>query len=196
MTESEVWKDVVGFEGLYQVSNKGNIYSVERRDSRGYRCGGRMLTPAYNSRGYLNVNLSKNGKSKTKKVHRLVAETFIPNPKGFLEINHKDENKSNNRVENLEWCTREYNNTYGTRIERTVQKQLKKVRAVNNETGEVVTFNSVKEAGYKGHHHCGAISMACRGVYKGRAGKLIGDDGCTYKGFRWSYEVAEENEGE
>ncbi|WP_373742375.1 NUMOD4 motif-containing HNH endonuclease, partial [Jeotgalibaca porci] len=152
MTGSEVWKDVVGFEGFYKVSDRGNIYSVERIDSRGYRCGGRILKPSCNKKGYLRVNLCKNGMVKSKRAHRLVAEAFIPNPKGFLEINHKDENKSNNRVENLEWCTREYNNTYGTRIERTVQKQLKKVRAVNIKTGEAVTFNSVKETWCKGYH--------------------------------------------
>lgn len=187
MTESEIWKDVAGYEGFYQVSNKGNVRSVARKDSIGRKRDGRILKPAYDRGGYLNVGLCKNGKSKTKNVHRLVAETFIPNPKGFLEVNHKDENKSNNRVENLEWCTREYNNTYGTRIEMV----CKKVKAVNIKTGEAVTFNSVKEAGRKGHH-CGVVSMACRGVYKDNTGKLVGD-GRTYKGFRWYYDVEEEN---
>ena len=187
MTESEIWKDVAEYEGFYQVSNKGNVRSVARKDSIGRKRDGRILKPAYDRGGYLNVGLCKNGKSKTKNVHRLVAETFIPKPKGFLEVNHKDENKSNNRVENLEWCTREYNNTYGTRIEMV----CKKVKAVNIKTGEAVTFNSVKEAGRKGHH-CGVVSMACRGVYKDSTGKLVGD-GRTYKGYRWYYEVEEEN---
>ena len=183
MTESEVWKDVAGYEGLYKVSNKGNIYSVERVDSRGHRRGGRMLKPGRNSHGYLTVGLYKNGKSKTKNVHRLVAETFIPNPKGFLEINHKDENKSNNEMSNLEWCTREYNINYGKRTE----KVSKKVRAVNAKTGEVITFNSTHDAGRKGY--CQSyVAKACKGAYKTVTGKLVGGDGRKYKGYVWSYE--------
>ena len=187
MTESETWKDVVGYEGFYQVSNKGNVRSVARKDSRGHRCGGRILKLQYNGYGYIQAKLCKNGKSKKKSAHRLVAEAFIPNPKGFLEVNHKDENKSNNRVENLEWCTREYNVNYGTRTEKT----SKKVRAVNIETSEVLTFNSTREAGRNGYSHSG-VAAACGGVYKAGTEKLIGD-GRTYKGYRWSYEKDEEN---
>ena len=189
MTEIEVWKDVAGYEGFYQVSNKGNVYSIGRINSRGNRCGGRTLKPGCNNHGYLTVGLCKNGKSKTKNVHRLVAETFIPNPKGFLEINHKDENKSNNEPSNLEWCTREYNVNYGTRTE----KVCKKVRAVNAKTGEVITFNSTHDAGRKGY--CQSyVAKACKGIYKTKAGKLIGGDGRTYRGYKWEYEEAEESE--
>ena len=191
VNKDEEWKDVVGFEGLYKVSNKGSIYSVERRDSRGYRCGGRMLAPSYDKDGYLHINLCQNGKLKTKNVHRLVAEAFIPNPENSPHVNHIDEVKDNNELSNLEWCTHKYNVNYGTRNERSGQAQSKKVIAVNIKTGDVVTFNSTVEAGRKGHH-CGVVSMACRGVYKDSTGKLVGD-GRTYKGFRWSYEVAEEN---
>lgn len=182
MTESEIWKDVVGYEGLYEVSNKGNVYSVERMDALGRERGGRVLKPKYNNRGYLMVSLYKNGELKNRTVHRIVAEAFIPNPKGFLEINHKDENKSNNEFSNLEWCTREYNNNYGTLIERI----SKRVRAVNIKTGAAITFNSTQEAGRKGYN-CGAVSMACRGLYNTIDGKL-GGDGHTYRGHRWSYE--------
>ena len=182
MTESEVWKDVVGFEGFYQISDKGNIYSVERRDSRGNKCGGRALRPVYNIDGYLQVNLYRNGVPKRKFIHRLVAEAFIPNTNGFPQVNHRDEVKDNNNVENLEWCTSKYNNNHGTRIERL----SKKVRAVDIKTGEVVTFNSTREAGRKGYRSS-KVSMACRGVYRNASGKLIGD-GRTYKGHRWSYE--------
>ena len=134
MTENEIWKDVAGYEGFYQVSNKGNVRSVARKDSIGRKRDGRILKPRYDKDGYLNVGLCKNGKSKTKNVHRLVAESFIPNPKGFLEINHKDESKSNNRVENLEWCTREHNMNHGTLIERSSQARSKKVKAINIKT--------------------------------------------------------------
>lgn len=191
MTESEVWKDVVGFEGFYKVSDKGRIYSVERVNSRGNRCGGRMLKPKYNGKGYPHVDMFKNGKSKTKTVHRLVAEAFLPNPKSLPHVNHIDEVKDNNELSNLEWCTIKYNMNHGTLKERLSQAQSKKVRAVNTKTSEVLTFNSAKEAERKGYGS-GAVSMACRGVYKDSTGKMIGD-GRTYKGYRWYYEVKEEN---
>ena len=189
MTESEVWKDVVGFEGLYRVSDKGKVHSVARKDSIGRKCGGRMLTPRYDKDGYLRVTLHKNGKHKTRFIHRLVAGAFVPNPNGYSEINHRDENKVNNYANNLEWCTREYNNNHGTRSERSGQAQSKKVKAINIETNEVITFNSTVEVGLKGYDR-GGVAKACRGVYKGRAGKLVGGDGRTYKGYRWSYEEA------
>ena len=191
MTKSEVWKDVVDYEGLYKVSDKGNVYSVARKDSIGRNRGGRILKPQCNRGGYLIVSLCKNGKLKTKSVHRLVADAFIPNPKGFLEVNHKNENKTNNELSNLEWCTREYNINHGTLIERSAQARSKKVRAVNTKTGEVVIFSSTTEVGRKGYNQ-GNVSAACRGAYKTKDGKLVGD-GRTYRGFRWYYEEAEEN---
>ena len=187
MTESEVWKDVVGFEGLYKVSDKGNVRSVARKDSIGRKCGGRMLKPGYDKDGYLRVNLYKNGKQKTRFIHRLVAGAFIPNPNGYSEINHRDENKVNNYANNLEWCTREHNVNHGTLIERSAQARSKKVKATNIETNEVITFNSTVEAGRKGYDR-GGVAKACRGIYKnGRNGNLIGGDGRTYRGYRWEY---------
>lgn len=116
-TESliEEWRDVVGFEGLYQVSNLGrvkgldrlvdtNINNVDKRISKG-----KLLKPQFNNKGYKRVNLCKNGTFKSVFVHRLVAEAFIPNPNNYPVVNHKDENKQNNCVENLEWCTQKYN---------------------------------------------------------------------------------------
>ena len=192
MTESEIWKDVVGYEGFYQVSNKGNVRSVERRDSRGHRRGGRILKPTYDTDGYLRVTLCKNGKHKTKKVHRLVAEAFIPNLESLPHVNHMDEVKDNNELSNLEWCTHKYNMNYGTLIERASRARSKKVKAINIKTGEVLTFNSTQEAECKGYSN-GNVAKACRGVYKASTGKLVGGDGRTYKGFRWHYEDAEEN---
>ena len=183
MSEQEIWKDVVGYEEFYKVSNKGNVRSVARKDSIGRKCGGRVLKPLNHRHGYLQVDMYKNGKVKRKYIHRLVAEAFNPNPKGFLEINHKDENKSNNELSNLEWCTREYNVNYGTLIERL----SKKVRAVNVETGEVHTFNSTRESGRKGYHQS-SVAKACKGIYRSPNGNLIGGDGRTYRGHRWSYE--------
>ena len=190
MNESEIWKDVAGYEGFYQVSNKGNVYSVERISSQGKKCGGRILKPGYDKDGYLRVYLCKNGKHKIRFIHRLVAGAFLPNPNGLQQVNHIDEVKDNNNAKNLEWCDARYNSNHGTRNERI----SKKVRAVNVKTGEVITFNSTQEAGRKGYHSS-AVSAACRELYKASTGKLVGD-GRTYKGFRWYYEVAEENEGE
>ena len=178
MTENEVWKDVVGFEGLYKVSNKGNVFSVERLNSRGRKRGGRILKPTHTRNGYLKVDLHNNGKRKTKHIHRLVTEAFIPNPNNFPQVNHIDEVKDNNNVSNLEWCDARYNNNHGTRNERDARTKSKKVRAVNVETGEVHTFNSTREAGRKGYNQ-GVVSQASRGIYYG---------GNLYRNHRWSYE--------
>ena len=181
MSEGEVWKDVVGYEGLYKVSNKGNVYSVGRINSQCKKIGGIILKPGYTRGGYLLVNLCENGKVKSKYIHRLVLEAFVENPNNLPEVNHKDENPSNNELSNLEWCDARYNSNYGTRNERI----RKKVRAVNVETGEVVKFNSTHEAGRKGYDQSG-VAASCRGDYNDGKGKLIGD-GHTYRGYRWSY---------
>lgn len=110
----EIWKNVVGFEGRYIVSNLGNIIKLPYRDSDGYEQPG-LEVSKQDARGYLRVNLRKNGKQRKYMVHRLVAEAFIPNPGNLPQVNHKDEDKTNNSVENLEWCDSSYNNAYGTR---------------------------------------------------------------------------------
>ena len=187
MNENEVWKDVVGYEGLYQVSDRGNVRSVARKDSIGRKCGGRILKPKPNTNDYIRVGLCKNGIRKNKRVHRLVAEAFIPNPEKLPQVNHKDENPSNNELSNLEWCTSEYNSNHGTRNERIRQAHSKRVKAVNVETGEVLVFSSTAEAGRKGYSR-GRVSEACRGAYRSAtSGKLIGGDGHTHKGFKWYY---------
>ena len=182
MSEGEVWKDVVGYEGLYKVSDRGNIYSVERTGTNNRKFGGITLKPSYDKDGYLKVVLHKNGIRGYDYAHRLVAKAFIPNPENKPQINHKDEVKDNNNVGNLEWCDIRYNSNYGTRNERL----SKKVRAVNVETGGVLTFSSTVEAGNKGYNS-GNVAKACRGAYKGNNGELI-EDGHLYRGHRWSYE--------
>lgn len=122
---NEIWKDIEGYEGLYQVSNLGRVRSVDRIGGRGRRFNGRILKPKVKTGGYLLVNFSKEGKRKMFSVHRLVAQAFIPNPEGLPQINHKDENPSNNRVENLEWCDGKYNCNYGIRNERRVQTMIR-----------------------------------------------------------------------
>lgn len=108
----ESWKDIKGYEGLYQVSNLGRVRSLDRyKTSRGRygiikaRIKGMLLKPGLNHDGYYTVGLSKNGKSKTLRVHRIVAETFIENKENKMQVNHIDGNKLNNNINNLEWCT-------------------------------------------------------------------------------------------
>lgn len=118
----EEWRDIIGYEGLYQVSSQGRVRSVDRyinyKNTGVSLRKGRILKPKTDKDGYLIVNLSSNGKIKTHKVHRLVAQAFIPNPHNYPCVNHKDENPKNNCVDNLEWCTVAYNNNYGTKLER------------------------------------------------------------------------------
>lgn len=109
----ETWRDIAGYEGMYQVSNLGRVRSLDRTDKRGRKWSGKVLAPIKTKLGYLHIHLLSDGKPETAKIHRLVAESFIPNPDNLPEINHKDENKANNVVTNLEWCDRRYNTTYG-----------------------------------------------------------------------------------
>jgi len=108
----EVWKDVAGYEGIYQVSDLGNVKSLnyhrERRE--------KLLHPSEDKNGYLIVLLYKNGKRKLRKVHQLVAEAFLTNEGNLPSINHKDENKRNNRASNLEYCSVGYNNRYSKEV--------------------------------------------------------------------------------
>ena len=101
----EIWLNIMGYEGQYQVSNTGYVRSIKRN---------RILKPT-NINGYLQISLSNQGKIKKCLIHRLVAEAFLPNPNNLSQVNHKDENTFNNNVNNLEWCNVTYNNNYGTR---------------------------------------------------------------------------------
>ena len=113
----EIWHDIDGYKGLYQVSNKGRVKSLKYGKER-------ILKPDWNAGGYLKVHLFKNAAAQDRLVHRLVAEAFIPNPENKPQVNHKDENKFNNCVNNLEWSTAKENNNFGTRTERTSRKIL------------------------------------------------------------------------
>lgn len=122
----EIWKDIVGYENLYQVSNLGRIKSVERKSKtkgNSYRTlKERILKPAIVHNGYERVCLFKDKKGKCYRVNRLVAEAFIKNPNNLTQVNHKDENKLNNRVDNLEWCSASYNINYGDRNNKVAKK--------------------------------------------------------------------------
>lgn len=111
--DNEIWKDVVNYEGTYMISNLGRIKSLSRMvmypDGHLQQCKGKMMRPYISTWGYLSVRLSKNGKQVHRHIHDLVAEAFIPNPNHLSEVNHKDLDKTNNRVDNLEWCTHKEN---------------------------------------------------------------------------------------
>lgn len=113
----EIWKDIREYEGLYQVSNLGRVKSLTRtikRNKMGDFIKNGIIMNTTEHKGYISIILSKNGVSKRYKVHRLVAQEFIPNPNNYPEVNHKNEIKTDNRVENLEWCSHLYNMRYGT----------------------------------------------------------------------------------
>ena len=154
----EIWKDIEGYEGYFQVSDSGNVRSLDRIivDCNGVskRIRGFAKKITINADGYRVVTLSKNGKDKVFFVHRLVAFAFIPNPNGYEFINHKDENKSNNNISNLEWCTCAYNNRYGTAPERTRMKikelgQMCPVIQFSTEGVKLNEYESLSEASRK-----------------------------------------------
>jgi len=145
----EIWKDIKGYEGKYQVSNQGRVKSLnyhrERRE--------KLLTACEDSDGYLVVLLYWNGKKKTCKVHRLVAEAFLSNDQCLPSINHKDENKQNNSVSNLEYCTVGYNNRYSKDVP-VVQCDI---------SGNVIReWNSIREASNRLNLKGSNISACCR----------------------------------
>ena len=140
----EIWKSIQGYEGLYEVSNFGNVRSLDRvirsKHNEKKQKKGRILTPFYEEKkGYYQVSLSKDGKQKKQRIHRLVAVAFLENPFNYTDVNHKDEDKTNNNVDNLEWCTRKYNNNYGTKPER-IRKAM-----IGNTNGRKVWFAKRKE---------------------------------------------------
>lgn len=168
----EVWKDIPGHEGLYQVSSHGQVRRLGReiiRRGTTYKFGQRVLTQTTTPYGYKSVGLSEmDGTTHTMLVHRLVAMAFIPNPDNLPVINHKDENKINNSVENLEWCTRAYNNTYKDGAKRRGKKMMRSVCVELN--GErVIEFDSIKDAAK--YFHTASSTIYTRLKYKYRSKK-------------------------
>ena len=169
----EIWKPIDGFEN-YEVSNLGRVKSLKY---------GKILKPQNNGNGYLFVHLCRNGKSKQFCVHRLVATAFIPNPKGFKQVNHRDEVKTNNCVENLEFCNAKYNNSYGTRMEKVAAALSKVVEASKYPDFRTIKlrFASTNEAGRNGYDK-GHVSACCRGCFN-REGNN------KYRGLFWRFAV-------
>ena len=145
----EEWKSIPGYEGIYEVSNLGRVRSVERCDRFNRKIVSKILKPNYVS-GYLRVGMYKNKTFKYYLIHRLVAQAFLPNPDNLPQVNHKDEDKSNNRVDNLEWCDRSYNMNYGTVQQRRIQTNINNGKYTgNSKTKEYIKEYSKK---YKKEH--------------------------------------------
>lgn len=175
-----VRKPVVGYEGYYEVDQFGRVFGLDRivtvvDGNRTYKkpLSGKQMKQSMHDKGYKTVSLTKDGKTKTMFVHRIVAEAFLPNPDNMPMVNHKDEDKTNNFIENLEWCTAEYNRTYG----KAVEKQAKKLRGRKSEKrvaviqrsldGEFMNWHSsIKEAAESVNGVASAISAVCKGKRK------------------------------
>lgn len=179
----EIWKDVKGYEGYYQVSNFGQVRSIDRivkQKSSKNDCvhqynhyAGKILKQYIINSGYYAVDLCKNHKSTKKLVHRLVAEAFLENKSA--QVNHKDENKLNNNIENLEWCTAKYNMEYNDRAKKIAIKNGKSVIQYDLSGNILNKFVSSREASFITNIPDRGIRKAC---YKTT----------PYKGYIWKYE--------
>lgn len=178
MENCEVWKDIPGYEGLYQVSNLGRVKSLDY-----HRTGKeKVLNPGTNHKGYLFVVLCKNGKTKNYAVHRLVGQIFISNPNNLPCINHRDECRINNIYTNLEWCTYSYNNNYGNRNKKALLTKKKNnsytverpIVQIDLNNIPVKIWNSISDAGRNGFS-IGHISHCCHNKQK------------IHKGYKWMF---------
>ena len=172
----EIWKDIKGYEGLYQISNLGRV-----RSKNG------ILKPQKRQHGYLGIMLYGRGGHPTrgfkhKSIHRLVAEAFIPNPNGYAEINHVDEDKTNNRADNLEWCTRKYNTTTGT-------VQLRRSKTITNGACSKAVDQFTLDGQFVARYPSMAEAERQTGVSAGSICNCAKHNGKhTYAGgYRWSY---------
>lgn len=167
-TELEIWKDIENYPD-YQVSNYGNVKSLKFGKER-------ILKLGKNKDGYYVVYLCKNSKDKKHRVHRLIAQAFLTNPNNLPCVNHKDENKENNCISNLEFCTQEYNANYGTRNERISKTNSKPILQLSK-SGNIILrkWGSAVQASNQLNIDCGSIGKCCKGKLK-----VVG-------GYRWMY---------
>ncbi len=176
-----MWKDIVGYEGLYMVSDKGNVLSYEKYGSDGRLLLKRLLKGGRYSNGYKFVCLRNNSNNRNLMIHRLVAEAFIPNPNNKPNVNHIDGNKQNNNVENLEWCTQSENIKHAINIglRKSHCNIERKVKIENLSSNKVIEFKTMKDCcDYFGFTKCWL-------------GNYIRKNGnpCIYK--KWSIYVSE-----
>lgn len=168
MNSDEIWKDIGGYEGHYQVSNHGRIRSLNRITSDGKRIVGRVIRLRKDSKKrYMLVSLNKDGVRATCLVHRIVAKTFIPNIDNLPCVNHKDETQDNNRVANLEWCTHKYNSNYGTskdKVRAAAIEQRARAILVIFPDDKVKWFDSKRDACRKLNLNNGNVGRCLRGI--------------------------------
>lgn len=166
------WKDVVGYEGIYQVSDTGKVKRVGKKE----------LKPKIEKNGYVRFHLSKNGIAKMELAHRLVAQAFIPNPLNYKTVNHIDENKQNNCVSNLEWCDMTYQNRYGQGAINRNKAKEKPVFQFDKNGNFIKKFDSVKIAAQELNLSESSIHCVCKKQrrYKSTGGYVFayekGDD--------------------
>lgn len=173
----EIWKDIEGYEGLYQISNLGRVKSLKRTDSLGRLKKERINKPDLSTAGYPMITLYKNGKRSRKLIHRLIAIAFIPNPNNYPVVNHKDENPKNYSINNLEWCTYRYNNTYG----KALKNKFKSVTLYDVEGNIVKKFDSINQGAleiYGDISMASSITLCCQGRLIQHCGDIwrYGDD--------------------
>lgn len=168
--EEEIWKDIPGYEGRYQASNLGRIRSL--LDYHG-RAQFLVLSQQLNTNGYYFVLLYKNNSRRFVAVHRLVCAAFHKNPNNYPCVNHRDENRYNNRADNLEWCTQKYNSNYGTRNKRISEKANKKPVIQISYNGTIISYyQTISNAAKASGSTKGTIWGCCNGRYKESAGYL------------------------
>ena len=182
MAENETWKPIPGYEGYYDVSDKGRVRSLVRKSKYGFLAKRKSprLNNLDNPRGYYRTWLYKDGEGKHWLVHRLVAMAFIPNPDNLPFINHKDENPSNNSVDNLEWCTTAYNNNYGT-----VKERMSK--ALLNRPDLSTPIVRIDKQGCKTEYPSMQEASRINNTYQANIWKCCNGERMTCKGFRWQY---------
>lgn len=176
----EIWRDIKGYDGLYQVSNEGRVKSVDRviETSNGKRLyKGRIITPYEKKNGYYTVDLYNKGKKEKKFVHKLVGDTFIPNPHKYTVVDHIDGDKQNNNIENLRWCTQQQNNNFELYRSHQKNNKLKSKIVYMYDSNDllIAIYPSTKEVERQMNIHSGTVSKWCLGKCEDK------------KGYKWSY---------
>ena len=174
----EEWRPIAGYEGIYEESNSGEVASLNYNKKTGVR---RIRKQKLTKDGYLEIALCKNNRMKHIRVHRLVAEAFVHNPCGYHQINHKDENKTNNRFDNLEWCDAKYNINYGTGIKRRSESASIPVVKKTKEGAFVKRYKSVSDAAEDNGITTSGIVLVCNGDHVSASGVRRGDEDDSWK---------------
>lgn len=182
----EDWVPIRGYEGLYDISNKGRVRSLDRTvkcQGGDYHVTGRILKLHKKPSGYMFVTLAKNGRAKRYYLHRLIAEAFIPNPLRLKQINHKDENKTNNALSNLEWCTASYNINYGKRSAKVIETKNK--NASIGAERPVLKFD--KSGKFIKEYQSIKIAAERNGVYRSNIYKCCSGKYSQTGGYKWKF---------